>query len=47
MDYIHVSMDILHNRNKEEALIRECIAEGRNVVCLRVARTVREGELRE
>ena len=29
--YVQVSMDILHNRNKEEALIRECIAEGRNV----------------
>ena len=30
--YVQVSMDILHNRNKEEALIRGCIAEGRNVV---------------
>ena len=31
LDYIHVSMDILHNRNKEEALIRQCVTEGRNV----------------
>lgn len=31
LGYVHVSMDLLHNRNREEALIRECIREGRNI----------------
>jgi predicted kinase len=30
--YVHVSMDLLHNRNKEEALIRECITAGKSFV---------------
>lgn len=31
LGYVHVSMDLLHNRNKEEALIRECLREGRDM----------------
>ena len=31
MGYMQISMDLLRNRNKEEALIRECIAADRNV----------------
>lgn len=32
LGFTHISMDVLHNRNKEEQLIRECIAEGRPFV---------------
>ena len=28
--YVHVNLDTLHTRNKEKALIEECIAEGKN-----------------
>lgn len=31
LGYEHVSMDLLHNRNKEEALILECVRQDRNV----------------
>ena len=31
MGYVQISMDLLHNRNREEALIRESIAADRNV----------------
>ena len=32
LGFTHISMDELHNRNKEEQLIRECIAQGRSFV---------------
>ena len=31
-EYAHVSMDVLHNRNKERQAIEECIATGRDFV---------------
>ena len=31
LGYVHVSMDLLHNRNREEALIRQCVSEGHNM----------------
>jgi predicted kinase len=32
LGYIHISMDLLKNRNKEEALIHECLSSGRSFV---------------
>ena len=31
LGYVQVSMDLLHNRNREEALIKESILDGRNI----------------
>jgi len=31
-EYTHVSMDVLHNRNKERLAIEECIAAGKDFV---------------